>query len=110
MKKILIVLLSILLALSFILCEKDKSEEVIANYEEFAKAYSVGMAAIEFSPQESKALSDITIGNDDLRSFLVALLSNTAISVSSDNKFTSATANGKTVDVRLINATYMLLA
>ena len=108
MKKILIVLLSILLALSFILCEKDKSEEVIANYEEFAKACSVGMAAIEFFPQESKALSDITIGNDE--SFLVALLSNTAISVSSDNKFTSATANGKTVDVRLINATYMLLA
>ncbi len=38
MKKVLIVLLSVLLALSFISCEKDKSGEVIQNYEDFVKS------------------------------------------------------------------------
>ena len=35
MKKVLIALLAVLLLLSFTSCEKDKSEEVIAAYEEF---------------------------------------------------------------------------
>ncbi len=42
MKKVLIVLLSVLLALSFISCEKDKSGEVVQNYEDFVKSSSTG--------------------------------------------------------------------
>lgn len=40
MKKVLIVLLSVLLALTFISCEKDKSGEVIQNYEDFTNTYN----------------------------------------------------------------------
>ena len=39
MKKVLIVLLSVLLLISFVSCEKDKSEEIIETYEEFWKTY-----------------------------------------------------------------------
>ena len=39
MKKVLIVLLSVLLLISFVSCEKDKSEEVIETYEEFWETY-----------------------------------------------------------------------
>ena len=46
MKKVLIVLLSVLLALSFVSCESDKSEEIIANYEAFKKAYPVAYGAV----------------------------------------------------------------
>lgn len=41
MKKVLIVLLSVLLAFSFISCEKDKSGEVIQNYEDYMKSANV---------------------------------------------------------------------
>ena len=37
MKKVLIVLLSVLLALSFVSCESDKSEEIIAVYDEYVR-------------------------------------------------------------------------
>ncbi len=46
MKKVLIVLLSVLLALSFVSCEKDKSEEIIANYEAFVKTCPKAEAAV----------------------------------------------------------------
>ena len=42
MKKILIVLLSILLVLSFTSCEKDKSEEMLSTYEKFAAGLRIG--------------------------------------------------------------------
>ncbi len=48
MKKVLIVLLSVLLALSFISCEKDKSGEVIQNYEDFKKSQSAYWIASDF--------------------------------------------------------------
>lgn len=48
MKKILIVLLSVLLALSFISCEKDKSGEVIQKYEDFKKSQSAYSIASDF--------------------------------------------------------------
>ena len=41
MKKVLIVLLSVLLALSFVSCESDKSEEVIAVYNEYRNGLSL---------------------------------------------------------------------
>lgn len=51
MKKVLIVLLSVLLALSFISCEKDKSGEVIQNYEDFIKSSRTGSSLNSiFSP------------------------------------------------------------
>ncbi len=37
MRKVLIVLLSVLLALSFVSCEKDKSGEIIAVYDEYVR-------------------------------------------------------------------------
>ena len=37
MKKVLIVLLSVLLLVSFVSCEKDKSEEIIKAYEDYCK-------------------------------------------------------------------------
>ena len=42
MKKILIVLLSILLVLSFTSCEKDKSEEMLSTYEKFGAGLRIG--------------------------------------------------------------------
>ncbi len=48
MKKVLIVLLSVLLALTFISCEKDKSGEVIQNYEDFIKTRNASENAFEF--------------------------------------------------------------
>ena len=42
MKKITIILLALLLLFSFTSCKKDKTDEVIANYEEFAKAFNLG--------------------------------------------------------------------
>lgn len=41
MKKVLIVLLSVLLALSFVSCESDKSEEIIAVYNEYRNGLSL---------------------------------------------------------------------
>lgn len=41
MKKLSILILSLVLLFCFVSCEKDKSEEMIANYEAFVKAYEV---------------------------------------------------------------------
>lgn len=35
MRKVITILLVVFLALSFVGCEKDKSEEVVKNYEDF---------------------------------------------------------------------------
>ncbi len=48
MKKVLIVLLSVLLALTFISCEKDKSGEVIQNYEDFMSSMNAYYTANNF--------------------------------------------------------------
>ena len=44
MKKISIILLAVLLIFTITSCEKDKTEEVISNYEKFVKAYKIGGA------------------------------------------------------------------
>ena len=44
MKKISIILLAVLLIFTITSCEKDKTEEVISNYEKFTMAYNLGDA------------------------------------------------------------------
>ncbi len=44
MKKISIILLAVLLIFTITSCEKDKTEEVISNYEKFTMAYKLGDA------------------------------------------------------------------
>ncbi len=100
MKKILIVLLSVLLALSFISCEKDKSEEVIANYEEFCKVYKIDNAALSlFSSASTETdLSKVTISSNSIPYFLKAVLSSNEdiTGPSGSTNFTSGSYTNKT--------------
>lgn len=62
MKKVLIVLLSVLLALTFISCEKDKSGEVIQNYEDFVKTRNASENASEFCNELAENYADEKTG------------------------------------------------
>lgn len=75
MKKVLIILLSVLLALTFISCEKDKSGEVIQNYEDFMKSYNAHRKAsfcnnlvykyIEYDESYNNGKVEKKFGDDD---------------------------------------------
>ncbi len=113
MKKILIVLLSVLLALSFISCEKDKSEEVIANYEEFCKVYKIDNTALSlFSSASTETdLKETSIDTKNLSSFLSALLSSSDITgPSASTNFTSGSyakkTEGDTTKVTITDAVF----
>ena len=41
MRKVITILLVVFLALSFVGCEKDKSEEVVKNYEDFMRTHEI---------------------------------------------------------------------
>ncbi len=81
MKKVLIVLLSVLLALTFISCEKDKSGEVIQNYEDFVNAYNADEKIASFcfnliskyADNETKKVEDKEFGEKDNDIILGAL-------------------------------------
>ena len=67
MKKVLIALLAVLLLLSFTSCEKDKSEEVIAAYEEYCKVCSVGSwAYASFKYPESGSVNFTSLTKDNI--------------------------------------------
>ncbi len=71
MKRILIVLLSVLLVFSFSSCEKDKSEEVIAVYEDYWKTSAIignvsGIPGYTV-PGEGSNKVNATVSKDTLR-------------------------------------------
>ena len=67
MKKVLIAILAVLLLLSFTSCKKDKSEEVIAAYEEFCKAqHVVGYAYGSFNYPDSGDVDITSLTKDDV--------------------------------------------
>lgn len=81
MKKVLIVLLSVLLALTFISCEKDKSGEVIQNYEDFMNSYNAHQKVSSFcdklysvyKDEKTGKVEDKEFGKEDNETILSAL-------------------------------------
>ena len=72
MKKVLIALLAVLLLLSFTSCEKDKSEEVIAAYEEFCKAQYVSVYTYgSFDYPDSGDVDIKSLTKDDVEDYNV---------------------------------------
>ena len=62
MKKISIIMLSLILLFCFVSCEKDKSGEMIENYEAFVKAYKVCNYTFNALPNRSSSSSASTSG------------------------------------------------
>lgn len=86
MKKILLSLLVLLSLLSFVSCEKDKSEEVISNYENFTETFMmVNPVAGIFPTETNTALKDTEIDNDSLTAFLSAIHSGKKVTLSSND-------------------------
>ncbi len=80
MKKVLIVLLSVLLALSFVSCESDKSEEIIAVYDEYVRgdnftryAYS-SFSGLYSTKDGETTLNDNDITNSDIVDDLIRIV------------------------------------
>lgn len=76
MKKVLIVLLSVLLLVSFVSCEKDKSEEIIKNLEDFYTAKNICENAAKIlteSAYTGESLAKDKIEHDGLMDCLNAL-------------------------------------
>lgn len=68
MKRILIVLFSVLLVFSFSSCEKDKSDEVIANYEEYwktMKIWSNSTDVIDYEAAEGTGIVEVSLKAGD---------------------------------------------
>jgi hypothetical protein len=73
MKKALIVMLSVMLVLTFVACEKDKSGEVVQNYEDFVVAYNASDVAGDCATSLAPELySDKTTNKDVSKSTLNA--------------------------------------
>lgn len=62
MKKLSIIILSLILLFCFVSCEKDKSGEMIENYEAFVKAYKVCNYTFSALPNRSSSSSAGTSG------------------------------------------------
>lgn len=74
MKKSLTAVLLILLALLFVSCDNDKSEEVIATYERFCETYLMMAPTSALFPQDEDAeLKDKAIESNNMKAFLSAL-------------------------------------
>ena len=96
MKKLSIIILSLVLLFCFVSCEKDKSEEMIANYEAFLKAYNVCGETSYALPKKTTNMSDDTdVDYYDIQNILTAVdeeNSNVEIISSSLKKTGSVTA------------------
>ena len=74
MKKLSIIILSLILLLCFVSCEKDKSEEMIANYEAFAKVYKVCDETWCALPKKNTNMSEDTdVSYYDIQNILTAI-------------------------------------
>ncbi len=75
MKKLSIIILSLILLFCFVSCEKDKSEEMIANYEAFMKAYKVCYETWYALPKTTTAdmSTDETVGKEKVQDILNAI-------------------------------------
>ena len=96
MKKLSIIILSLVLLFCFVSCEKDKSEEMIANYEAFWKAYKVCYETYYALPKKTTNMSDDTdVDYYDIQNILTAVdeeNSNVEVISSSLEKSGSVTA------------------
>ncbi len=100
MKKLSIVLLCVLLAFSFVSCEKDKSGDMITNYENFIAGYAGGRKTFNLFSEVTATGADI---NTDLKDksitnispFVKYYLNNDDITVEyTDVKFSAGTIKG----------------
>jgi hypothetical protein len=96
MKKLSIIILSLVLLFCFVSCEKDKSEEMIANYEAFWKAYKVCNETYYALPKKTTNMSaDTDVDYYDIQNILTAVdeeNSNVEVISSSLEKSGSVTA------------------
>lgn len=111
MKKILIVLVATLLLFSFTSCEKDKSEEVIATYEEFWKTFFIDYQVeemIDYKVDPSTSTVNCTISASTIKSgdFECALcyilgkdLATDSVIINSAEGTVTGTKNSKGVDL-----------
>lgn len=98
MKKVLIVLLSVLLLVSFVSCEKDKSEEIIKNLEDFYKAKNICESATNLLEESAYTGNDLTL-NDIASGELMDCLYYLGIEDYSDlNEITAVTGSATFTD------------
>lgn len=105
MKKVLIAMLAVLLLLSFTSCEKDKSEEVIAVYEEFITVNNI-------CERTDRMLSGIAIDKDNtvnegMLASLLRVLDGTDAEIHiKSNKISSGSKNSSTSEDGTTTRTY----
>ena len=96
MKKVLIILLSLLLLVSITSCNKDKSGEVIETFEEFANAASISINATDLVNNGNPTTegAETYVGLKDAKDLIVALDSKYK-DLDYDNDLTLSNKTGK---------------
>ena len=72
MKKVLIVLLSVLLLVSFVSCEKDKSEEIIETYEDYWRTNRIIDDTIDVLSSDDATKNKTTLDKNDFNEYRVS--------------------------------------
>lgn len=92
MKKSITAVLLILLALLFVSCDNDKSEEVIATYEKFCQTYVMMAPVTGLFPETTGSLANKEIKSENMKAFLSALHPGKIIEVTTEKPaFTKGT-------------------